>query len=690
MLPPLLAVALAVAPPFFDEQGRSIGAPLSNRVVQYQIDAKLDPVANTVTGSEQLVWRNRGADPQARLWFHLYWNAFKNDRSTLYWDARRMGGMRDEDSTSPNFPNRKKDEWGFIDVTEFSVHEGASVLSSLKYQHPDDDNAEDETVFTVDLPEPVPAGGSITLDIRWLARVPEIVERAGHVKDYYLLGQWFPKIGVLEIPGERGATAPRWNCHQYHATSEFYADFGVFDAHLTVPAAFKVGATGVLVDTKDQSDGTRTYHFHQDDVHDFAWTAWPKFEVTDVVFEEPDLPKVQITVFLAPQHQRSLPQYVDAIKASLRYYGRWWTAFPYSHLTLVDPPADAIASGGMEYPTFIALVSRNDPGEPKDYEVWSVTAHEFGHNYWYGLVASNEFEEAWLDEGINTYGTSKVCSAENVRRDLNSALPSFLRPWFPGLPAWTEVDSIRAVSGSRWDSPVILAAWKYRSLSDYARNSYPRPAANLYALERIVGEDTMARVMKTYAQRWKFRHPRSEDFFAVAEEESRQDLGWFWKDFFRGTGQLDYAVNDLSCVEHPKNDAKGIFGTGEARKTVEPPKGKPKSDEKGQTYARCEIEVSRVGDIEVPVTLNVTFDDGTSVREIWDGKDRWHRWTYDRPMPDGEVREAALDDHGPLALDMTPHNNSRTRKTNTGSAVAIFGFFTFVGQFLASLLGMFA
>src|SRR5690349_14541334 len=106
-VPALAAESPAVAPALFDNQGRTLGAPLSERVTDYEIDARLDPSTHQLTGQETITWRNRSAGPQATLWFHLYWNAFKNDRSTFYREAKAMGGVRDEDASSPAFPERE-------------------------------------------------------------------------------------------------------------------------------------------------------------------------------------------------------------------------------------------------------------------------------------------------------------------------------------------------------------------------------------------------------------------------------------------------------------------------------------------------------------------------------------------------------------------------------------------------------
>ena len=668
----------APAPPLFDAQGHTLGPPLSERVTDYELEARLDPSTHQLTGRETIHWHNRSTEPQSTLWFHLYWNAFKNDRSTFYRDAKVLGGVRDENADSDSFPNRKPDEWGYSDVKAVRVQGGADLLPTLRFQHPADDNAEDQTVFTLTLPEPVPPGGRVTLELQWEARVPKAVARAGrNSRGYYMLGQWFPKLGVLEVPPERGVTSARWNCHQYHATSEFYADFGTYDARVTVPQRMKLGATGLLVERHDNPDGTATAHYHQDDVHDFAWTAWENAEVLEDVFRSPGLPEVALTVLLDPRHHRSGPQLLESAKASLEHYGRWWGPWPYRHLTLVAPPADASATNGMEYPTFIAVVGREYPGEPRDFSVWVTVAHEFGHNYWQGLLASNEFEESWLDEGINSYGTYRLMYEENVPVRTEDFLPWPLRGVL-GPMVNQELDDRTRMSGMTSpseSSPILQPAWKFRDLSDYFHNSYNRTQVTLYALEQWVGEETLQRILHTYVERWKFRHPRSEDFFAVASEVSGKDLTPFFDTFFRGTGTLDYAVSVPDCDE--RRGPKGIFDEAPGAHVL---RERNKDEPPAQ---RCEVQVSRRGDVRLPVELKVTFEDGTTHTESWDGQERWKRFVFEWPGDKGDISLAEV--HGLDVLDAQPSNNSQTSKLSGHVAIAMFGWLTYLGQLVSTL-----
>ena len=145
-----------------------------------------------------------------------------------------------------------EDGWGSIDVTSLRLADGADLTKAMRFEHPDDDNAKDRTVVRVPLPEPVPPGGEVSFDVAWKARLPRVFARTGYVRDYFLVGQWFPKLGVYEPAGMRGRAAGGWNCHQFHANSEFYADFGKYRVSITLPARFVVGATGPRVEKRDE------------------------------------------------------------------------------------------------------------------------------------------------------------------------------------------------------------------------------------------------------------------------------------------------------------------------------------------------------------------------------------------------------------------------------------------------------
>src|SRR5512137_2558473 len=194
-------------------------ATLSDRVADYAIRAELDPVRHEIQGSERITWRNRSEVAVRSVYLHLYLNAFESEGSTFMQERRRYGGFRSDVET-------KEGEWGYTELRK--VAQGGRP-ASWTFVHPDGGRETDRTVVRVDLPEPVPPGGTTTLEIDFFDRLPRVVARSGWFDTFHMAGQWYPKIGVLELPGERGATRPRWNAHEYHATSEFYADFGAYD-----------------------------------------------------------------------------------------------------------------------------------------------------------------------------------------------------------------------------------------------------------------------------------------------------------------------------------------------------------------------------------------------------------------------------------------------------------------------------
>jgi len=273
-----------------------------------------------------------------------------------------------------------------------------------------------------------------------------------------------------------------------------------------------------------------------------------------------------------------------------------------------------------------------------------VTIHEFGHGYWYGIVASNEFEEAWLDEGINSYSEAKAMDRYygSDRSMLNLGAVKM---------GDMEYSRISIIGLSKLD-PIITRSWEFFSGGSYAANVYAKAALTLHTLERYLGENVMAKVMKTYFESWKFHHPRSEDFFAVVEEVSGQNLDWFFDQFFKTPGQLDYAVDSIRSIEI--SDPQGIF-KGEL---LEPGKTKDSSQEK---VYKNEVVILRKGDLVFPQEILIVFDNGEEIRETWEGKGRWRRFEY---IKSHKLMMAKIDPEYKIPLDINQMNNSKLLEPN--------------------------
>ena len=369
---------------------------LSPRNANYVIDVRLDPAARTLTGRETLQWTNIAGVETNELRFHLYYNAWRNTESTwmrehqltVWW--QRAGTMRPEDFAA-------------IDVSSMKITSGPipheDLTARMRFIAPDDGNADDRTVVAVTLPTPVRPGETIVLDIGFKARIPRPFARTGAIGNYFFIAQWFPKIGVLEPTGQ-------WNCHQFHVGAEFFADFGVYDVRMTVPRGWPLAATGRERGRQDNADGTTTHAYFQEDVHDFAWTTSPDYLDRRGRFEHPGLPPVEMRLLLQPEHESQAARHFDSARATLRHFGEWFGAYPYGHLTIVDPVWRS-ETEGMEYPTlFTAGTALFNPPEDTYFEDGVV--HETGHQWWYGIVATNEFEDAWMDEGINQYANARA------------------------------------------------------------------------------------------------------------------------------------------------------------------------------------------------------------------------------------------------------------------------------------------
>jgi hypothetical protein len=598
---------------------------LSPRNANYTIDVRLDTHARTLTGRETLVWTNITNASINELQFHLYYNAWRDTDSTWMREHKLTTWWRAARS-------RRPDDFAAIDVTRLELTAGpdapVDLTGAMRFIAPDDGNADDRTVMAVTLPDAVGPGGTVTLDITFTAKIPRPFARTGAIGNYFFIAQWFPKIGVLEQTG-------RWNCHQFHVGTEFFSDFGVYDVRITVPRGWPLAATGRERERTDNADGTTTHRYVQEDVHDFAWTTSPDFLERTARFEHPGLPPVDMRLMLQPEHQSQAERLFETARATLRHYGEWFGPYPYGHMTIVDPAWQS-ESGGMEYPTFFTvgtwwLMPRQDT------YLEDTVVHETGHQWWYGMVATNEFEDAWMDEGINQYANARAMAetfpdGREVRR------------FFGGFVPWV-------IDGVRWDR---LAAGEF--LSDYrgsptvdiqatpsfrywprtsAPITYSKPALWLHTLERALGWTTVQQILSTFFERWKFKHPRPGDLFQVANEVSHRDLTPFFDQVYRSSTVFDYGVESITSAETDD----GRFSS--------------------------DIIVRRHGDGIFPVTVLVTLANGEQRRFAWDGGGRWHRMTVEHGS---RAVSAQVDPDQVLLLDTNFTNNSFTTEPQSGRA----------------------
>lgn len=688
-------------------------------IASYKLRVRYDPRTHELVGDGQVAWINTSTDAVPDLQFHLYLNAFRNAASTY---------MREDDDAEAT-ARRLAGRWGWTDITKLTLENGTDLTDRIRPYAPDDDNADDRSVARVELPRPVAPGALLRFTYEFRARLPVVINRTGWAKDFVMAAQWYPKLGVYEPAGRRGRSSGGWNCHQFHVDTEFFADFGDYEVTITVPRAWKVGATGSRVWRHENQDGTASERFAQRGVHDFVWTASPRFEVAESTFvarreireaeieavartlerkaDDLRLPDLKVRILAWPGERRAIDRTFASVFSAIRYHGLWFGSYAYDDLTILIPPRDAQEATGMEYPTF--FTSWRSFGDfPGHGDIEETVIHEYGHQYWYAMLANNEFEEAWLDEGLASYTATKVMERDYPQTRsvdvFGVPIPGvvwheLVLPWkLLGLDppdGWATLDvPLFGVYGTPISSSnltvrrrrfierpasdaVVRNAWQYADRDANATNTYSRPTALLATLERMVGSPAWPRVMRTFAENDRFKHTTTRDFIVSLESVTGQDWGWFFDQFFYDNRRVDYAVTQLSNDE--VEELPGVYGEGgehvertpadlqraeRLREKARKAAGADSSADDSTRY-RSRVRIARLGDGVVPVELAVYFADGTRLDERWDGRYAWKQFEYLRVA---RIDSAVIDPEEKVLIDTNRLNNSYAAKANHAPA----------------------
>jgi hypothetical protein len=616
--------------------------PMSERIVHYEIDAKYNAETHIVDATEVLTYHNVTGQALDHFPFHLYQNAFQ-PKATWVNEAKLMG------SRDTSYAKWEDKDYGSEEIKSIEVVGQGDLTTQLHYIAPDDGNKDDKTVIDMPVTKPIAPGETVQFKITFQTKFPETQARSGYKRDFVLGGQWFPKVGVFW----HGA----WNCHQYHNTTEFFADFGVYDVKLTVPQFEIVGASGVKVSEANNADNTKTLTYHGDDIHDFAWTASPRYKVKDDGVFQGQMGPVRMRILMQPAHWSQVERHEKILRESLDHFERWYGPYPYKTITLVDPEPDS-AAGGMEYPTFIT--GETSWFMPEGLHMPElVVEHEFGHQYWYGMVATNEFEDAWMDEGINSYTEVKV---------LDSILGKNTSIWnMAGVTMGErELQRVGYIGVADLD-PIAKNAYEYYNSGSYAGITYGKTASVLLTLESIIGEDTMAKAMHVYFMKYRFTHPTKEDFLKTIEEVSGKDLRWYFNQAIYGVQVMDYKVLrteslPVNWYDEKKNASK---------------------DDKDTVY-RSYVWLQRKEDFVMPVDVQIKFENGETIREHWDGINRWTRLgPYEKKT---KIESAEIDPDHKIQIDRNDFNNSYTAEAHGKPARKVSNYWMFATQWVSQAL----
>jgi hypothetical protein len=338
-----------------------------------------------------------------------------------------------------------------------------------------------------------------------------------------------------------------------------------------------------------------------------------------------ELPPMRLRLMVPREQLKMVPRMVRAARLSVAWFGLFYGAYPYPQLTIVSPPPGAEGAGGMEYPTFIATgADRLDAYPPFSWssDIEALIVHEYGHQYFQSLLASNEFEEAWLDEGVTNYAEISCVTA---------IVADGLVPEIAAFDYWGAERLSLAVA--RLPVTVGRTAWDYRHWRAYYLASYTKMALALRTLEGLIGAETMARGMRSYVDRFRFRHPTGTDLFEVLSEAAGRDLGPFFDQAVSGDAVADWAV--LSVHHRRPSAAAGFSWDGEQWRAVE--EEQPTADDNSWLV---DLELARRGDFVGPVEVELRWSDGTAERRSWDSETRSVRW---RLKGAGRLEQVAID-----------------------------------------------
>ncbi|MBM4360555.1 MAG: M1 family metallopeptidase, partial [Deltaproteobacteria bacterium] len=581
----------------------------------YRFEAVLDPNGHEVRGEGTIRFTNRAVVPVRELWVHAYLNAFRDDESVFMRGPAE--GFRGE---------RVLTHRGGLDIHRLRAREfDAELLPALASELP-----RDATDLRVPLPRELGPGEVLTLEVAFTARLPSLFLRTGFVGSYHMVAQWYPKLARLERDG-------RWAHFPFYRLSEFYADFGDYDVTVDVPEGMVVGATGAAA-AADVDGGRRRQRFQATRVHDFAFTAWDGFDEIRQMAGATEL------VALFPRGEEAEAE-IELATASrgLAHFGERYGGYPYPRLTIVRPPAEASEAGGMEYPTLITTGASRRGRALGLRGIESLTLHELAHQWFQGMLASDEHQHPALDEGLASYAEIEAMDAFWPGR---SAFDAFgLRSSEAAAFRWIATEGAGRGAVSRSVS-------EFADGRDYVENVYGRMATVLVTLGRVHGEAAMRRALHRYATTERFRHPVPADLVRHVRESVGEDAARALDAVLEG-GRFDAYV-----IRHEARPTS--LGDGSWSGTV---------------------TVGRRGEVVLPVTVEVRAADGSRNRLEWDGRGEEVTLPWSGRAPIVAVR---LDPDSKLLLDDDLSNQALGEPAQASRVRALL---VAVGQLLLEVVG---
>ncbi|MEC7653364.1 MAG: M1 family metallopeptidase [Bacteroidota bacterium] len=522
--------------------------------VDHEIKVELDDVNHELNAEIKTIYTNNSPEALGEIWMHLWPNAYSSGKTALARQQYRNGNLL-------LYYAYGKALGGISDL-DFKVN-GDAVQWEFDLENPD--------IAVIHLNSLLQPGESLEIHTPFKVRIPSgKISRMGHIGQSYQITQWYPKPAVYDRDG--------WHVMPYLDQGEFYSEYGIFDVYLTIPENYTVGATGDMPkgdfdnDTEiarlneldkntrhyfenqdefpgskkstkfpESSDISKTLHYHQENVHDFAWFADKRYKVLKDSVQLPHSGRYVVTWAMFTENEQDLwRKSPDYLNKSIYCYSLWNGDYPYNHVTAVDGTISA--GGGMEYPNVTVI------GESgTDFALNTVIAHEVGHNWFYGILGSNERENAWMDEGLNSFNETRYLMEYYEGKDLGlvkNNVPSKLATKL-GLEEFEYrwIDELSYLFPARLgiDQPLQCHSDDFSSIN-YGAMVYKKTAAVFGFMRQYLGDERFDRAMQTYFNDWKFKHPSPSDLQNSMERSSGEDLSWFFEGWIKTNEKNNWAV----------------------------------------------------------------------------------------------------------------------------------------------------
>ena len=480
--------------------------------VEYEMNINVDVSDFTYDGDQSIVYTNNSNDTINKVYYHLFFNAFKPNsqmdiRSRTIRDPDRRVGSR--------IVALNKNDYGDISV------------SSLKQDGKDINFQINETVLLARLNKPLLPGKKTKLNMVFTAQIPLQIRRSGKLNKEGVdmtMTQWFPKLAEFDPEG--------WHPNPYIGR-EFHGVWGNYKVNITIDKDYVVGGTGYLQnaneighgytekDPKENDSKTNTWKFYAPNVHDFAWAADPDY-IHDIKRTESG---VDLHFFYKPtvnvEHWKKLQD--DSVKL-MEYFEESIGPYPWEQYSIIQG-----GDGGMEYAMCTMIT-----GERPYPSLLGVTAHEMAHAWFQHLLATNEAKHSWMDEGFTEYVTSL---SENYVNDKD-----------PEFPHKSSYDRYYLLASSGFEQAQTIHSDRYDYNFAYGASAYSKGSVFLSQLGYIIGKNNLNKTLKRYYEEFKFKHPTPNDFKRIAEKVSDLELEWYLNEWTRTPHKVDYGI-DISLLE---------------------------------------------------------------------------------------------------------------------------------------------